>query len=263
MSAIELEHVRKTFGDFVAVNAYMVQLFVPLNLLGFIYREIRRALTDMQKMFGLLEQHSRVQDAPGAQAITAPRARVAFERVSFGYTPARRILDDVSLEIPEGRKLAVVGASGAGKSELGLELLSRGHKLVADDIIEWHLDGDRVVGRCPPLLDGFIEVRGLGILNARALYGEAAVIGSAPLDLIIDLGVRSDGGAEERLHGRRGADVVLGVGVPEISLPRRVGHNLAVLVEAACRDHRLRLSGYRADDDLVERQRRNLGRSEP
>ena len=185
---------------------------------------------------------------------------------SSGATPAARsgstTAHGVFVQV-EGLGVFLRGASGAGKSELGLELLSRGHKLVADDIIEWHLDGDRVVGRCPPLLDGFIEVRGLGILNARALYGEAAVIGSAPLDLIIDLGVRSDGGAEERLHGRRGADVVLGVGVPEISLPRRVGHNLAVLVEAACRDHRLRLSGYRADDDLVERQRRNLGRSEP
>ena len=155
------------------------------------------------------------------------------------------------------------GASGAGKSELGLELLTRGHKLVADDIVEWRRGADgRVIGRCPPLLEGFIEVRGLGILNARALYGEAALTPSAPLDLVIDLGVRTDATAEERLHGRRGQYTVLDVSVPEISLPRRVGHNLAVLVEAACRDHRLRLSGYRADDDLVERQRRRLDRPE-
>ena len=105
-------------------------------------------------------------------------------------------------------------------------------------------------------------MRGLGILNARALYGEAAVIAAATLDLVIDLGVRVDTTAEERLHGRRASHTVLGVTVPEISLPRRVGHNLAVLVEAACRDHRLRLSGYRADDDLVERQRRKLDHPE-
>jgi serine kinase of HPr protein (carbohydrate metabolism regulator) len=153
------------------------------------------------------------------------------------------------------------GASGIGKSELGLELLSRGHKLVADDIVEWRREpGGRVIGRCPPLLEGFIEVRGLGILNARALYGAAAVIESAALDLVIDLGVRGDATAEERLGGRRASHTVLGVTVPEISLPRRVGHNLVVLVEAACRDHRLRLSGYRADEDLVERQRRWLDR---
>ncbi len=156
------------------------------------------------------------------------------------------------------------GASGAGKSELGLELLSRGHKLIADDIVEWRRDAAeaRVTGNCPPLLEGFIEVRGLGILNARALYGEAAVIAQAPLDLVIDLGARAEGLPEERLHGRRATYSVLGVTVPEISLPRRVGHNLAVLVEAACRDHRLRLSGYCADDDLVERQRRRLDHSE-
>jgi ATP-binding cassette, subfamily B, heavy metal transporter len=113
---------RMRVGDFVAVNAYMVQLFVPLNFLGFVYREIRRALTDMQKMFGLLEQKPKVQDLPGAPALTAgpaPRhANVSFERVSFGYSPERRILDGLSFEIPEGRKLAVVGASGAGKSTI-------------------------------------------------------------------------------------------------------------------------------------------------
>lgn len=156
------------------------------------------------------------------------------------------------------------GASGAGKSELGLELLTRGHKLIADDIVEWRRTDDAagVIGSCPPLLDGFIEVRGLGILNARALYGQAAVAAAAALDLVIDLGGRAETTAEERLHGRRASYTVLGVTVPEISLPRRVGHNLAVLVEAACRDHRLRLSGYRADDDLVERQRRRLERPE-
>lgn len=135
---------------------------------------------------------------------------------------------------------------------------------MADDIVEWRAaPGGRVTGRCPPLLEGFIEVRGLGILNVRALYGAAAVIEAAPLDLVIDLGARGDATAEERLGGRRHGYTVLGMTVPEISLPRRVGHNLAVLVEAACRDHRLRLSGYHADEDLVERQRRWLDRPGP
>jgi ATP-binding cassette subfamily B protein len=118
LAAEEVRQGRMRVGDFVAVNAYMTQLFVPLNFLGFVYREIRRALIDMQKMFGLLDQHSKVQDAPAAQPLAARRASVRFEDVRFGYTPVRTILEGVSFEIPEGRKLAVVGASGAGKSTL-------------------------------------------------------------------------------------------------------------------------------------------------
>ena len=107
-----------TLGDFVAINAYMIQLFVPLNFLGFVYREIRRSLTDMAKMFGLLEQNASISDAPTAQTLKSQAASVRFDHVEFGYSEKRRILHGVSFEIPAGRKLAVVGPSGAGKSTL-------------------------------------------------------------------------------------------------------------------------------------------------
>ncbi|QHS10084.1 ABC transporter ATP-binding protein/permease [Sinimarinibacterium sp. NLF-5-8] len=112
-----------TLGDFVAINAYLIQLFVPLNFLGFVYREIRRALTDMQRMFALLQVQPQVED--GAALLTAQAARgdVVFDRVQFGYEADRTILHGVSLTIGAGKTVAVVGASGSGKSTLARLLL--------------------------------------------------------------------------------------------------------------------------------------------
>ncbi len=158
----------------------------------------------------------------------------------------------------DGLGVWLKGASGTGKSELGLELVSRGHRMVADDAIEFHLEDGRLTGRCPPLLKGFIEVRGLGILNLRRLYGDAALAAQANIDLVIDLDASGEASPEERLFGRRRLTRLHGIDVPTISLPRRVGHNLAVLVEAACRDHLQRRAGYDACADLVERQARRI-----
>ncbi|SHG80168.1 ATP-binding cassette, subfamily B [Hydrocarboniphaga daqingensis] len=107
-----------SLGDFVAINAYVIQLFIPLNFLGFVYREIRRALTDMNRMFGLLNIRPKVQDAADASELQVGSPSVRFDNVQFGYHDDRRILNGVSFEIPAGKTVAVVGASGAGKSTL-------------------------------------------------------------------------------------------------------------------------------------------------
>lgn len=109
---------RMTLGDLVLVNAYLLQLFIPLNFLGTIYREIRNALTDMEKLFGLLNRAPEISDLPNAPALRVERGEVRFEDVRFAYDPRRPILHGVDFTIPAGRKVAVVGASGAGKSTL-------------------------------------------------------------------------------------------------------------------------------------------------
>ncbi|MDP2831787.1 MAG: HPr(Ser) kinase/phosphatase [Pseudomonadota bacterium] len=176
------------------------------------------------------------------------------------------VLHGVFLEV-SGLGVLITGDPSVGKSELALELITRGHRLVADDALEvFAVSPDTLEGRCPTLLQDFMEVRGLGVLNIRRLFGETAVKHKKNLKLIIHLSP-ADGGKTpwqeiDRLNMAAGSRVILGIEVAEVRIPVAVGRNLAVLVEVAVRNHTLKLRGVHSSEEFAERQRIAIAASE-
>ena len=170
-----------------------------------------------------------------------------------------------------GLGVLLTGNSGIGKSEIALGLISRGHRLIADDSIEFSLDKTKeynqennqesspakIIGKCPELLKNFLEVRGLGILNIKEMFGENAIKNNIPLELVTHLIDASDLEIEanDRLHGMHSKMNILSTDIARVVIPVGAGRNLSVLLETAVRNHRLRSAGYDASKDFINRQK--------
>lgn len=163
-----------------------------------------------------------------------------------------------------GTGVLITGDSSIGKSELALELLTRGHRLIADDATEFsRVAPDTLLGTCPEMLRDFLEVRGLGILNVRAMFGASAIKQQRNLRLIVVLQDIEDAIQMDRLHGSRQIRKIQDVNIPEVTLPVGPGRNLAVLLEVAVRNHILNAKGYDASQAFIERQKRRLENARP
>ncbi len=158
-----------------------------------------------------------------------------------------------------GMGVLITGDPAVGKSELALELISRGNRLIADDAAEFfRIAPDTISGTCPALLQDFLEVRGLGIVNVRAMFGDSAIKRNKYLRLIVQLRRMTDDelAAVDRLSGCHSTRPVLGLDVAEVTIPVAPGRNMAILVETAVRNHMLKLKGYDASEVFIESQRR-------
>ncbi len=183
----------------------------------------------------------------------------------FTHALAQRLsVHGVFLEVM-GMGVLLTGEAAVGKSELALELITRGHRLIADDAPEFaRIAPDVLLGTCPHLLREFLEVRGLGILNIRAMFGDSVIKRQKYLRLIIHLQRMSDKelARMDRLEGSHSQVEMLGVSVPKITVPVASGRNLAILVETAVRHHILSLQGYDARQVFADRQLKTMDEAE-
>ena len=192
--------------------------------------------------------------------ITTPRPDVqVINRLMERFTQSTGetlLVHGVFIEVL-GKGVLLSGDPAIGKSELALALISRGHRLIADDATELYKTHDHtIMGRCPKVLQDFLEVRGLGLINIRAMFGNSAIKPDKRLHLIIDLVHFEDQKLKslDRLEGSHSHRSLLDVEIPQTSLPVAAGRNLAILVETAVRQHMLSVDGYNAARDFIQRQ---------
>ncbi len=210
MAASRVANGGMSVGGFVLVNTYMIQLFQPLNILGFAYREIKQGLTDMEAMFRLMREEREVADKPGAPALAVTAGEIRFEDVRFGYRPDRTILKGVSFTVPPGRTLAIVGPTGAGKSTISRLLFrfydTSGGRVVIDgqDVRDVTQDSVRAaIGVVPQDTVLFNDTIRYNIAYGRPSASQEEVENAARLAQVHDFVLRLPDGYDTKV-GERG-----------------------------------------------------------
>src|SRR5712691_4196609 len=212
----------------------------------------------------LLEAAARSHTPLFTSPLPAPRVIEKLARYLAKALAERTERHGVLMDVL-GLGVLITGESGVGKSELGIELISRGHGLVADDVVQLsRIAANALEGRCPPMLKDFLEVRGLGVLNIRTIFGETAVRRKMKLRLLAHLERPQPGARDpaERLPLTAQSEEILGVTVRKVTIPVAAGRNLAVLVEAAVRNEILKLRGIDSTAEFLARQRQQMQDSE-
>ena len=245
---VEMNHLHKLEADMLEVA--LEKLFRK-TCLAVIITNGQQPIRQMRERADANHTGLFTSDTPGEHIVNDLRyllARALAEKVT---------MHGVFMEVTSIGVL-LTGESGVGKSELALELITRGHRLIADDApVFTRIAPDIIEGRSPPVIQDFLEVRGLGILNIRKMYGNSAIKQGKYLKLIIHFETRRPGKSADgdRLASIRETRDVLGLSMPVFKLPVAPGRNLAVMVEAAVRNHLLRLDGDYTEEEITERQK--------
>lgn len=231
------------------------------------YRSIALLVTKDQAIPGDLREAAEESQTPLWTSPKRGHELLTYLQYHLARGLARQVtLHGVLMEV-NSIGVLITGESGTGKSELALELITRGHRLVADDAPEFTLIAPDVIdGTCPEMLRDLLEVRGLGVLNVREMFGHTAVKPSKYLRLVVHLQPMTQNGADDemkRLYGDVGYRDILDVPIPQIVIPVASGRNIAVLAEAAVRSHMLKSKGLDPAQTFVDRQAHQLRRLPP
>ncbi len=249
LGAVEIDYIERMSA---ARRTHFTNELIEGGLLGMVLAEGRVLPPETQALIEAAPLPVFATTHSAAEVIDV--LRIYFAKALAPHCSMHGVFMDVL-----GMGVLIAGESGLGKSELALELISRGHGLVADDVVDFaRIAPNTVEGRCPPLLANLLEVRGLGLLDIRAIFGETAVRRKMKLLLIVELIRRSAVDTMERLPMSDTMQSLLGVNIHKVMIPVAAGRNLAVLIEAAVRTTILKLRGIDVLAEFQQRQRKAM-----